>query len=105
MKSASIRYCPSGFWRFLALEEEDALSFLISCPDLRFFSAPLRESHRNRRARRLSAVRANPTIKICKIPEWLRLCSFVAKKSKVEDGEGFARCHPQYHLFGRLVAL
>jgi hypothetical protein len=29
MKSASIRYCPSGFWRFLALEEEDALVTVI----------------------------------------------------------------------------
>ena len=25
MKSSSIRYCPGGFWRFLALEEENAI--------------------------------------------------------------------------------
>ena len=29
MKSPSIRYCPGGFWRFLALEEEDALVTII----------------------------------------------------------------------------
>jgi hypothetical protein len=29
MKSPSIRYCPGGFWRFLALEEEDALVTVI----------------------------------------------------------------------------
>jgi hypothetical protein len=29
MKSPSIRYCPGGFWRFLALEEEDVLVTVI----------------------------------------------------------------------------
>ena len=29
MKSPSIRYCPGGFWRFLALEEEDAIVTVI----------------------------------------------------------------------------
>lgn len=29
MKSSSIRYCPGGFWRFLALEEEGALVTVI----------------------------------------------------------------------------
>lgn len=29
MKSSSLRYCPGGFWRFLALEEPDALVTVI----------------------------------------------------------------------------
>ena len=29
MKSSSIRYCPGGFWRFLALEEADALVTVV----------------------------------------------------------------------------
>lgn len=29
MKSPSVRYCPGGFWRFLALEEEDTLVTVI----------------------------------------------------------------------------
>ena len=29
MKSPSIRYCPGGFWRFLALEEENAMITIV----------------------------------------------------------------------------
>jgi hypothetical protein len=35
MKSPSIRYCPGGFWRFLALEEEGALVTVIDTDRMR----------------------------------------------------------------------
>jgi hypothetical protein len=35
MKSASLRYCPGGFWRFLALDEEDALVTVIDTDRMR----------------------------------------------------------------------
>jgi hypothetical protein len=60
----------------------------LSCsPVLLRASASLRESHRNRRARRLSAVRANPTIKICKIPEWLQFITCTDRLDYPADDE------------------